>query len=150
MRELTDLFSCYASTALKFEEQGLLVDLDDWFSEEQLSEYLKAYIEEGRMGSDQTLALFPTAKSTEVMTVKYDGLREPFANDTVAVLEDLSSWEGVAKAARSVLRNGRMQGTTDTPGDGKALIWHGCVCRLCADRTASAWEPTRLGLKTEQ
>lgn len=118
-RELSDLFSCYASTALKFEEQGLLVDLDDWFSEEELSEYLDAYIEEGRMGSDQALTLFPTAKSTEVLTVNMTDW-EPFANDTGAVLEDLSSWEGVAETAEKYYD--WTDAKTDAPDDGKALF----------------------------
>ena len=93
--------------------------MDDWFSEEELSEYLDAYIEEGRMGSDQALTLFPTAKSTEVMTVNMTDW-EPFANDTGAVLEDLSSWEGVAETAETYYE--WTDAKTDTPDDGKALF----------------------------
>ena len=35
-------------------------------TEEELSEYVDAYIEEGRIGEDNSLKIFPVAKSTEV------------------------------------------------------------------------------------
>lgn len=118
-RELSDLFCCYSATAQKFEEQDLLVDLDEWFSEEELSKYLDAYIEEGRMGSEQSLTLFPTAKSTEVLTVNTTDW-ESFASDTGAALKDLSTWEGVAATAETYYE--WTDAKTDTPNDGKAMF----------------------------
>ncbi|MFR1727614.1 extracellular solute-binding protein, partial [[Clostridium] hylemonae] len=93
-RDLPDIFSCYGSNALEFEEEGLLADLDDYFTKDELSEYVDEYIEEGRVGKDNALVVFPIAKSTEVMTINKTDW-DKFAVDTGADLRQLSTWEGL-------------------------------------------------------
>lgn len=99
-RDLPDIFSCYASNALKFEEEGLLVDLDEYFTEDELDEYVDNYIEEGRVGKDKQLVVFPIAKSVEVMTINKTDW-DKFASATGADLRQLSTWEGVAETAEA-------------------------------------------------
>ena len=81
---------------MEFEEEGLLADLDDYFTKDELDEY----IEEGRIGKDKPLVVFPIAKSTEVMTInKIDW--DKFALETGADLRQLSTWEGLADTAEA-------------------------------------------------
>ena len=99
-RDLPDIFSCYGSNALEFEEEGLLADLDDYFTKDELSEYVDEYIEEGRVGKDNALVVFPIAKSTEVMTINKTDW-DKFAVDTGADLRQLSTWEGLTDTAEA-------------------------------------------------
>ena len=50
-QELPDLFSTYADTAYEVEHQGRLVDLTQYFSAEELSEYVDSYVQEGYFAS---------------------------------------------------------------------------------------------------
>lgn len=97
-RDLPDIFSCYGSNAMEFEEEGLLADLDDYFTKDELDEYVDEYIEEGRIGKDKQLVVFPIAKSTEVMTINKTDW-DKFALETGADLRQLSTWEGLADTA---------------------------------------------------
>ena len=65
--EMPDIFSSYADTAYEVEQSGALANLSDYLDEDELDKYVDSYIEEGRIASDGTLRIFPTAKSTEIM-----------------------------------------------------------------------------------
>ena len=64
---MPDIFSSYADTAYEVEQAGALADLSAYLGGEELEQYVDSYIEEGRIASDGTLRIFPTAKSTEIM-----------------------------------------------------------------------------------
>ena len=64
---LPDVFSTYADTAYAVQQQGKLADLNQYFTADELSDYVDAYIQEGHFYDDEALYLFPVAKSTEVM-----------------------------------------------------------------------------------
>ena len=49
-------------------EKDLLVDLTQYFTDEELLAYMPTFLEEGKLGKDG-LYVFPTAKSTEVLFV---------------------------------------------------------------------------------
>ncbi len=116
---LPDLFSTYADTAYAVEHQGKLVDLTKYFSEEELSEYVDSYIQEGYFDDDKALYLFPVAKSTEIMMINKTDW-EPFAEATGASLDELATTEGITAAAKAYYEWTDAQ-TPDIADDGKAF-----------------------------
>ncbi len=116
---MPDIFSSYADTAYEVEQSGALANLSEYLSEEELSEYVDSYIEEGCIAADGTLRIFPTAKSTEIMMLNTTDW-EPFAKDTGMSLTDLETIEGVAAAAKAYYEWTDAQ-TPDVPEDGRAF-----------------------------
>lgn len=116
--ELPDISTANPKTALMLADKDLLVDLRQWFTEEELSDYIPRFVEEGTLGTEK-LYIFPTAKSTEVLFINQT-LFDRFAMETGASYEDLTTFEGIADTAE------RYYNWTDdkTPGiahDGKAF-----------------------------
>ena len=95
--ELPDITTAYPKTALLLAEKGLLVDLNDYFTPQELDAYIPEFIREGCIEGDH-LYVFPTAKSTEVLFVNTT-IFNRFASDTGVRLEDLHSFEGIARTA---------------------------------------------------
>lgn len=122
---MPDIFSSYADTAYEVEQAGALANLSDYLEEEELEKYVDSYIEEGRIASDGSLRIFPTAKSTEIMMINKTDW-EPFAEETGVSLEDLRTIEGVAAAAQKYYEWTDGQ-TPDVPGDGKAFYGRDAV-----------------------
>lgn len=116
-QEMPDIFSTYADTAYSIEEQGRLTDLTQYFSQEELDEYVDSYIQEGYLHGDGALYLFPVAKSTEVMMLNATDW-EPFAKDAGVTLEDLQTLEGVVDVAEKYYEWTDAQ-TPDVPDDVK-------------------------------
>lgn len=117
--EMPDIFSSYADTAYEVEQSGALANLSDYLDEEELEKYVDSYIEEGRIASDGTLRIFPTAKSTEIMMINRTDW-ESFAEASGASLEDLKTLEGVAATARAYYEWTDAQ-TPDAAQDGQAF-----------------------------
>ena len=122
---MPDIFSSYADTAYEMELAGALANLSDYLDEEELAAYVDSYIEEGCIGQDGTLRIFPTAKSTEIMMINKTDW-EPFASATGTTLEDLKTMEGVTRAAQAYYQwtDGL---TPDILGDGKAFYGRDAV-----------------------
>ena len=93
--EMPDIFTGYPKLAIQFQEKGLLADLDNYFTADELSAYVDAFVEEGRL-SDGGLYVFPIAKSTEVLYVNQT-LFDRFAAETGASVDMLSTFEGIAE-----------------------------------------------------
>ena len=93
--DMPDIFTGYPKVAIQFQEKGMLADLNNYFTEDELNKYVDAFVEEGRL-SDGGLYVFPIAKSTEVLYVNMT-LFNKFADATGAKKEDLSTFEGIAK-----------------------------------------------------
>ena len=122
---MPDIFSSYADTAYEVEQAGALADLSDYLSQEELSQYMDSYIEEGRIAADGTLRIFPTAKSTEIMMINRTDW-EPFAAASGASLEDLGTIEGVVATAQKYYEWTDAL-TPDVPADGKAFYGRDAV-----------------------
>lgn len=45
--EMPDIFAAYADTAYQIDQLGKVVDLSDYFSKDELAEYVDGYIDEG-------------------------------------------------------------------------------------------------------
>lgn len=113
---LPDITTAYPKTALILADKGLLVDLNSQFSDQELSAYVPEFLEEGRIEGD-SLYVFPTAKSTEVLFVNTT-IFNRFARDTGAKIEDLTTFEGIARTA-SLYYDWTDQQTPDVAHDGK-------------------------------
>lgn len=116
--EMPDIATCYPKTAVLFQEKGLLANLDDYFTEEELSAYIPQFIEEGRFG-DQGLYVFPFAKSTEILYLNQT-LFDEFAAETGIAMECFATFEGIADAAIKYYEWTDAK-TPEIPNDGKSF-----------------------------
>lgn len=97
--DVPEIFAAYADTAYTVDKLGLVAPLDKYLTEEELSEYIPGYIEEGRFDKEGALKIFPIAKSTEVfMLNKTDW--DKFAAATGASLDSLKTIEGLTATAK--------------------------------------------------
>ena len=96
--EMPDIFTGYPKIAIQFWGKDMLANLDDYFSEEELSAYVDAFVAEGRL-SDGGLYVFPIAKSTEVLYLNQT-LFDRFAAETGASADMLSTFEGLAELSQ--------------------------------------------------
>ncbi len=126
--DLPDIFASYADTAYEMEKIGLLADLDLYFTSEELSEYVDSYIEEGRIGENGELYIFPIAKCTETLMLNKTDW-EPFAEATGASFEDMRTIEGLAAAAKKYYEWTDSL-TPDVSNDGKAFYGRDAVANL--------------------
>ncbi|CFX17727.1 Uncharacterized [Syntrophomonas zehnderi OL-4] len=116
---LPDITTAYPKTALILAEKGLLADLNRQFSSKELSAYIPEFLKEGRLKGD-SLYVFPTAKSTEVLFVNKT-LYDRFARDTGARIQDLSTFEGIIRNA-ALYYDWTDQQTPKIPNDGKLFF----------------------------
>lgn len=116
--QLPDITCAYPKTATLLAEKELLVNLDNLFTDKELSAYLPKFLEEGRL-LDGSLYVFPTAKSTEVLFVNTT-IFNRFAEETGASIDDLKTFEGIFHTAKLYYEwtDGK---TPDIPNDGKAF-----------------------------
>lgn len=115
-----DIFGTYAETAYIIDNKGMLADLSQYFTDDELSEYVDEYIAEGRLNQPDTLKIFPIAKSTELIMVNSTDW-EKFAAAENVTADDLSTWEGVVTASEKYY-NYTDALTPDIPDDGKAFF----------------------------
>ncbi len=126
--EPPDIFSSYADTAYTIDQLGMLINLEDYMTQEELDTYVDSFVEEGRIGENGELRIFPTAKSSEIfMMSKTDW--EPFAAATGASLDDLATLEGVAATAEAYYEWTDAQ-TPDIPDDGRAFYGRDAMANL--------------------
>lgn len=118
--ELPDLFISYPKTVMALPDDSILVDYKDYLSEEELSAFLPAFLEEGTV-SDR-LVILPVAKSTEIMFINQT-IFDRFSQATGVTLEDLDTWEGLFKAAE-IYAQWTDEQTPDIPGDAKPMFVH--------------------------
>ncbi len=116
--KMPDIATSNPKTAVILADKGLLANLKDQFSEEELSAYIPRFLEEGMLGTEN-LYIFPTAKSTEVIFLNKTVFQR-FATDTGASYEDLSTFEGLADTA-ALYYDWTDAQTPDIKNDGKAF-----------------------------
>ncbi len=115
--ELPNITTGYPKSALVLMSKDKLVDLKNYFSQKELDSYVPRYLEEG-MISEQ-LAVFPTAKSTEVLFVNKT-LFDRFSAETGITIDSLSSFEKIADTAIKYYQWTDSK-TPHIPNDGKAF-----------------------------
>ena len=118
--ELPDLFISYPKTVMALPDESILVDYRDYFSEEELSAFLPAFVEEGTINN--RLVILPVAKSTEIMFINKT-IFDRFSQATGVTLENLDTWEGLFQAAE-IYADWTDAQTPDIPGDAKSMFVH--------------------------
>lgn len=118
--ELPDLFISYPKTVMALPDDSILVDYKDYLSEEELSAFLPAFLEEGMV--NDRLVILPVAKSTEIMFINQT-IFDRFSQATGVTLDDLDTWEGLFKAAE-IYAKWTDEQTPDIPGDAKPMFVH--------------------------
>lgn len=94
--EMPNITVCYPKTAVKFARKGLIADLTAYFTPEKTALYVDEFISEGML--DESLYVFPFAKSTEVLFVNRT-LFDRFSAATGVGIESLSTFEGICEAS---------------------------------------------------
>ena len=115
-----DIFGTYAETAYIIDNKGMLADLSQYFTDDELSGYVDEYIAEGRLNQPDSLKIFPIAKSTELMMVNATDW-DKFAAAENVTADDLSTWEGLVTTSEKYY-NYTDALTPDIPDDGKAFF----------------------------
>ena len=118
--ELPDMFVSYPKTVLAMPDDTVLVDYCDYFTKEELDEFIPAFLEEGVI--HDRLSILPVAKSTEVMFVNKTAF-DRFAKETGADIEDLRTWEGLF-AMSEQYAEWTDNKTPKFPHDGKNFFVH--------------------------
>lgn len=121
---MPDIFATYVDTAQQIDQSYGLANMDQYITEKELADYIPAYIEEGRIGPNQELRIFPVAKSTEVLMLNAtDWLK--FAKDAHVDMDTLLTWEGLADVAEKYYHY--TNNLTAAPNDGKAFFCRDAV-----------------------
>lgn len=118
-QELPSMASIYAETAYILEQQELLVNLDEYFTREELDVYIPTFLDEGRLVNAGELLLFPISKSTECFSVNITDWKA-FEEATGIAADSIDSYEGLAETAEQYY-NWTDSLTPDVPEDGQAL-----------------------------
>jgi hypothetical protein len=98
-QEMPNIFASYADTAYAAEQMGILADIGQYFSQAELNEYIDAYIDEGRIGANNELKIFPIAKSTEILMINETDWTD-FAAQYGHDYNTLATHEGIAAVAK--------------------------------------------------
>lgn len=97
---LPNIFAAYPDTVEKLEEKDQLVKLNSYLTEDEIADYVDAYMEDGKLYDQKDIKIFPVAKATEVLVVNKNAW-DAFSKASGAKVEDLSTWEGLNKTAES-------------------------------------------------
>lgn len=116
---MPNIFSAYADTAYALDQMGMVVDLAPYLTEEEKAQFVEGYLSEGDFREDDSIKIFPVAKSTELLFLN-DTDWQAFADATDVRCEDLATMEGLTAAAEKYYNWTDAQ--TAAPDDGKALF----------------------------
>ena len=94
--EMPDLFTCHIADAAALGEDNL-VDWHEWFTEEELSDFVPGFLQDGTT-EDGRLLIFPVSKSTQLLMCNGSGFAR-FSAATGVTYDDLATWEGFYEAA---------------------------------------------------
>jgi len=95
--DMPDLFSAHTATAAAAGlEVDDLLDWGNWFSGEELADFVPEFLADGMTG--EKLAVFPLSKSSYALFINGSQF-ERFSADTGVHYENLSTWEGFFDAA---------------------------------------------------
>lgn len=99
--KLPDMFVSYPKTVLAMPDEDILVDYRDYFTKEELEEFIPEFMEEGFLHDRQVI--LPVAKSTETMFVNKTAF-ERFSDISGIGYENLVSWDGLYEASEEYAR----------------------------------------------
>ncbi len=96
--KLPDIFTGYPKVAMQFLEKEMLAELSQYFTDKELSAYIDAFVEEGRLQCGW-LYVFTSAKPTEILDFNQT-LFDEFSAATGADIGKAATFEGLAQLAR--------------------------------------------------
>lgn len=126
--KMPNIFGAYADQAYDYARMNMLVDLSQYLSDDELSGYIPSYIEEGKIGTNGELVIFPIAKSTEVFMINKTKWDEFSAACGVSE-EKLSTMEGLVEVSE-IYYNWTDSLTPDIKDDGKAFFGRDSMANL--------------------
>ena len=94
-KKMPDLFFCHSGNADDVGSENL-IDWQDYFTKEELSDYQEDFLEDGKVGDK--LLVFPISKSTHMLFIN-GSMFSRFSKDTGIDYEDLLTWDGFFDAA---------------------------------------------------
>lgn len=115
---MPNIFTAYPDNAYRIDKLVGLVDLEDYFTKTELDAYYPPFLENDRIGEEDTLKLLPVSKSTEAVFLNQTDW-DKFSTATGATVEALATWEGITKTAEDYYNWTDAQ--TAEPNDGKAF-----------------------------
>ncbi len=118
-QDVPTMASIYSETAYELEKEGYLVNLDDYFTTDELDQYIQNFISEGRMTEDGDLVIFPVSKSTECFVANETDWKA-FEDATQVSISSITSIEKLVEAAEKYYEWTDSL-TPDLAEDGKAL-----------------------------
>ncbi|MEF9840281.1 MAG: extracellular solute-binding protein [Lachnospiraceae bacterium] len=116
--EMPNIFAAYTDTAYEIDKKGVLADLSQYMTTKEQEEYIDSYIEEGRFSKDNSLKIWPIAKSTEIFAINKTDW-DKFAAATQSKLSECKTIEGVTNIAKKYYE--WTDSLTPEPNDGKAF-----------------------------
>jgi multiple sugar transport system substrate-binding protein len=125
---LPNVFASYADTAYAAEKEGILANLGDYFTESEQAEYADSYIEEGKIGLDGELRIFPIAKSTEIFMLN-DTDWKPFAEANNLSYDNLTTLESLAAVSKQYYEWTDAL-TPDVSNNGKAFYGRDSIANM--------------------
>ena len=117
--EIPDMFSAYNDIAYTIDQMHGIVDLNKYFSDDELDEYIEGYVQDGDILNNGKLKVFPVAKSTEILTINKIDF-DIFAKATNVSSKDLSTIEGLVEVSQKYYE--WTDSLTSKPNDGKAFF----------------------------
>lgn len=117
--DMPQLFSSYPDKAMEIDALGQLVDLNEYFTEEERLLYVDDFLADGIFEGGRLLSV-PIVKSTELLYVNATSWNE-FAAAEGHSEADLASWESIYEMAKAY-HAWTDAATPDIAGDGKALV----------------------------
>nr|WP_072537929.1 extracellular solute-binding protein [Anaerococcus mediterraneensis] len=94
-KKMPDLFFCHSGNADDLGSENL-IDWQDYFTKEELSDYQEDFLEDGKVGDK--LLVFPISKSTHMLFIN-GSMFARFSEETGISYDDLVSWDGFFDAA---------------------------------------------------
>lgn len=96
---MPDIFAAYPENAFRVSQVRPLVDMKQYFTDEELATFRQEFLAEGQFGKENELYILPIAKSTENLYVNKT-LFDAFATENGITSADLETWEGLNRVAK--------------------------------------------------
>ena len=122
--KVPDLFSAYSDIAYTVDHLKKVVDLNQYFTKDELKQYITSYIQDGDILGNGKLKVFPVAKSTEILTINKTDF-DKFSKATNVSYDDLSTVEGIVEVAQKYYE--WTDSLTPEKNDGKAFFGRDAV-----------------------
>lgn len=92
------IFTTHTELANNIDRIGMLVNIEKYMKKSEINNHVGESMKRGYIGNQTEFKIFPIAKSTDVMILNKTDW-DKFAKATGAKLDDLQTWEGLAKVA---------------------------------------------------